>query len=155
MSTTAIDERPFFSTVVEITGYADAQAILASREFISNRNGGYSGQYDFRTVAAIDGAEHRERRHREMALFSGPELLRYEQEILNPLIENLLNDCRRKRAPDGASRLELVETSRNLLVYIGARIAGVDGINDESMAKRLMFFVNWWAVGYSFGINSA
>lgn len=149
MTDAAIDERPFFSTVVEITGYKDAQFILASREFVSNRNGGYSGQYDFRTVAAIDGQEHRERRHREMDLFGGPELLRYEREILKPLLERLLDECRRNRLPDGASKLDLVETSRDLLVYVGARIAGVDGIDSPVMAKRLMHFVNWWAVGNS------
>jgi cytochrome P450 len=153
MTGTAIDERPFFSTVVEITGYKDAQFILASREFVSNRNGGYSGQYDFRTVAAIDGQEHRERRHREMDLFGGPELLRYEREILKPMLERLLDDCRRNRPnsglPDGTAKLDLVETSRNLLVYVGARIAGVDGIDTPVMATRLMHFVNWWAVGNS------
>ena len=41
----------------------------------------------------------------------------------------MLEDCKRNRSEDGICRLDLIETSRNLLAHVGARIAGIDGID--------------------------
>lgn len=89
------------------------------------------------TLPVIDGDEHRERRRREAVLFTPSATEAYEREILRRQLDRFFTECRDTVAPGDTFRGDLVELGLSWLTQVAARIAGVDGVDDDASAARL------------------
>jgi cytochrome P450 len=149
MAAPILEDPAFVEDMVKIGTYEDGAAALKSTDLIIFRDE-YVGDFLARTLTALNGEEHINRRRIEAALVSSPALLRYEAQTLKPLLDEYLDECRRRSDADGHFRCDLVDAGLYLLVRIGALIGGLDGVDDEESARRLGQYVEAWGVGTGF-----
>jgi cytochrome P450 len=93
------------------------------------------------TLPVIDGQEHFDRRRIESRLFSPAALERYEREILTVQLDRFVDQCRQQTERGVPLRFDLTPVSLSWLTQVAARIAGIDGIDDDESATRLRYYV--------------
>jgi cytochrome P450 len=126
----------YLSDLPAVTEFSDVRQVFASKNFAQ---GGHHLSEDFigGTLVNLEGRAHRERLRMARPLFSRSALLRYEEEILVPAVEDILN--RQQPDQDGLVRCDLVPLARSILTRIAAAVIGLDDADSEERTERLVY----------------
>ncbi len=127
----SVDEMPW------LTSYADVEHVFRSKDW-EQGGGGLRDSHEFigDGLLALSGPHHFQRRRIEATLFRKPNLRRYEQDVLLPLLRARL-DAAGTRAGDGPVRLELRSLMRSCLYRVSAEFVGLDGVDDSVLGQYL------------------
>lgn len=115
--------------------FAEIQEVMRSTDFVQ---GGTPARRIFLgdTLVMTDGDEHLERKKVVSALFTREAMSRYETQLLEPVIAQVMGELKAQRGADGLARTDLVPLIRILLLRISARIVGVDGVDTPQRTER-------------------
>ena len=136
--TTFYDDRgPSVDDMPWLTSYADVEHVFRSKDWVQG-GGGARDSYEFigDGLLALSGTDHFQRRRIEAALFRKPNLRRYEEHILLPVLRERLGAAR-EQAGDGRVRLELRGLMRSCLYRVSADFVGLDGVDDSVLGQYL------------------
>jgi cytochrome P450 len=115
-------------TSFQITRYADAEHVLRDGEtFSSTINAEHIGQFMGDLIVAMDGSEHRQYRNLVAKAFRASQLERWDETLVRPMINALLDDI----APKGRADLVVDVTSK----YPVQVICGIAGVPLEDAAQ--------------------
>jgi cytochrome P450 len=121
---------------IVLSRYEDAQEVYRRHEF-------QQAQYDEGDIIMADvlvnlhGVEHRDRRRVENQLFRRSVFEYYEREFFPGTVRDILEPC------FSAGHAELVHAGHRMMVYIAARIAGIDlDYGDQGAVARLHDYLN-------------
>jgi cytochrome P450 len=124
------DRGPSVDDMPWCTSYADVEHVFRSKDWVQG-GGGARDSYEFigDGLLALSGADHFQRRRIEAALFRKPNLRRYEEDILRPVLRERLDAAR--------GRLELRSLLRSCLYRVSAAFVGLDGVDDGVLSEYL------------------
>jgi cytochrome P450 len=116
------------ATTYQVTRWDDVETVLRDGEtFSSSINAEHIGQYMGDLILAMDGKEHRSYRNLVATAFRASQLDRWDQALIRPTIEGLLDEI----APAGRADLVRDVTSR----YPVRVICGIVGVPVEDSAQ--------------------
>jgi cytochrome P450 len=126
------DRGPSVDDMPWCTSYADVDHVFRSKDW-EQGGGGARDSYEFigNGLLALAGADHFQRRRIEATLFRRPNLRRYEQDILLPLLRQRLDAGAWQPAGKDRVRLELRSLMRSCLYQVSAAFVGLDGVDDS------------------------
>ena len=104
--TTFYDDRgPSVDDMPWCTSYADVEHVFRSKDWVQG-GGGARDSYEFigDGLLALSGADHFQRRRIEAPLFRKPNLRRYEEDILLPVLRERLGAARDRGGAAGAAQ---------------------------------------------------
>jgi cytochrome P450 len=128
------DRGPSVDDMPWCTSYADVEHVFRSQDWVQG-GGGARDSYEFigDGLLALSGADHFQRRRIEAPLFRKPDLHRYEEDILLPVLRERLGAAREQ----GQVRLELRSLMRSCLYRVSAEFVGLDGVDDSVLGQYL------------------
>lgn len=88
------------------------------------------------TLLFTDGPAHLKRKMVFARIFSAEAMMYYELRLLDPTIEEVLDELRARRGPDGVTRADFVPLVRAMTYRISARIGGLDGIDTPERTEE-------------------
>jgi cytochrome P450 len=131
---------PHIAAMTKISDYREIDEILRSKDF---RQGSHTESRPLfgGSLLLLDGPEHRERRRMENALFDRAALLSYDHAALNPVVEQMVQDCLAGAGPDGRVTVDLIPLVRAMLHRIAAATTGIDGVDTPERTERFRWFL--------------
>lgn len=120
--------------------FAEIDEIFRSPDFVqgSHRE---SAPFFGDSLLLTEGPEHMTRRRMVGALFSKAALHHYENQLLTPVIEQVISEIKITPGPDGLARTDLVPLVRTVLHRISATVTGVDGVETPEQTERFRWLV--------------
>jgi cytochrome P450 len=131
------DRGPSVDDMPWLTSYADVEHVFRSKDW-QQGGGGHRDSREFigDGLLSLSGPDHFQRRRIEAALFRKPNLRRYEQDVLLPVLRARL-DAACAQAGDGRVRVELRSLMRSCLYRVSAEFVGLDGVDDSVLEQYL------------------
>jgi benzoate 4-monooxygenase len=124
-----------------ITDFRETDEILKSKLFYSTLSLGPSAPIMGDALISLHGDAHTYRRRTEILMFSRPQLVAYELELVRPALRQSLAD---KVAATGTAKVAIQQELRYALMLVAARIVGLDDVDSaeataalRSMAERI------------------
>lgn len=126
---------PFAEKLQRVDSYAEIEEVMKSPDFILE--GGYDkALFLGDTLIMSEGDRHRELQNRFAPLFSRSSIAYYELRLVEPVINEVLDEMRTKVGDDGVARADLVPLVHAALTRISARVTGVDGVDTPERTER-------------------
>jgi cytochrome P450 len=126
------DRGPSVDDMPWCTSYADVDHVFRSKDWAQGGGGARdSQQFIGDGLLALSGADHFQRRRIEAVLFRKPNLRRYENDVLLPVLRQRLETVRGQAAENRRARVELRGLMRSCLYRVSAAFAGLDGVDDS------------------------
>jgi len=146
-TTAAATAIPFLAEMVHLDTYADCQQVLASPKVCEvDPLETYSAELWHGTLPIINNEPHLARRRYLAPIFSRGTARRYDEELLDRAIVEVLEST--QAADDGICEVELIGLVKLMLIRIAAAYIGIDGImGDAQRAQELIDCVGVWTVG--------
>lgn len=131
---------PHIAKMTKIADYREIDEILRSKDF---RQGSHTESRPLfgDSLLLLDGPDHRERRRLENPLFDRTALVYYDHEALNPVVEQMIDDCFAAADAEGRVKVDLAKLVRGMLHRIAAATTGIDGVDTPERTERFRWFV--------------
>lgn len=129
---------PFIRGHLHVDTYAEIKEIMESPKFLQGR----SPERDLffgQSIVMIDGQLHRQRRRLFSALFARRALVRYEAELMEPVIRRSLEEL--GVMAGRITRVDLVPLVRVMLHRISAAVTGIDGVETPEETERFRLLI--------------
>ena len=114
-----------------------AEVLRRQKEFVAQGGRGADAtEFVHDTLVDLDGAEHAAQR-RLLTKVVSPSLLRGYERSLSEALEGYLAEYRAAGAGQDVVRFDLVELARRTFWHLGARMVGIDDVEEPDRLRRL------------------
>jgi cytochrome P450 len=132
---------PYLQGMVDVTTWADADAVLRSDDTVqaSHRE---SAAFYGQTLLLLDGEAHARRRRAQNRLFTREVLLRVQTQAVGRAVDRAIDALSRMPREDGEVRADLVGLLDDLLLEVAAAVVGLDGVRTPESVESLRGLVD-------------